>query len=124
MIDMNAFWRSFFAHLILTSIILLLILAVAGPFYVGSSLFAWTGSVFLSLFGGLATAGVLISLIVGLCVGGEKGGQIWLFEPVTGPYPIPRPHIHQWAGPGPEPAKWVAPDNTIVYRSYRDYCDD
>lgn len=29
-----------------------------------------------------------------------------------------------WTGEGPEPARWFAPDGTLVYRSYEDYCDD
>lgn len=32
--------------------------------------------------------------------------------------------IHGWKGEGPPPPRWTAPDGTIVYRSYGDYCDD
>lgn len=31
---------------------------------------------------------------------------------------------YEWPGPGPQPARWTAPDGTIVYRSYGDYIDD
>lgn len=32
--------------------------------------------------------------------------------------------LYAWTGDGPAPAKWTAPDGTLVYRSYEDYCDD
>jgi hypothetical protein len=35
-----------------------------------------------------------------------------------------RGKVYKWIGDGPEPAKWTAPDGTIVYRSYEDYVDD
>lgn len=35
-----------------------------------------------------------------------------------------RDKIYAWTGDGPAPAKWTAPDGTLVYRSYEDYCDD
>ena len=35
----------------------------------------------------------------------------------------PKP-TYTWSGSGPEPKKWTAPDGTVVYRSYGDYCDD
>lgn len=30
---------------------------------------------------------------------------------------------YNWKGEGNPPARWVASDGTIVYRSYSDYCD-
>lgn len=40
----------------------------------------------------------------------------------------PLPAWAIWPGPGPEPKRWTATDPSgnaiIVYRSYRDYCDD
>jgi hypothetical protein len=29
----------------------------------------------------------------------------------------------RWKGEGSPPRRWTAPDGTIVYRSYSDYCD-
>jgi len=34
------------------------------------------------------------------------------------------PPEYRWLGEGPPPVKWCAPDGTIVYRSYADYCWD
>ena len=36
----------------------------------------------------------------------------------------PLPEHLRWKGPGDPPPRWTAPDGTIVYRSYADYCDD
>lgn len=30
---------------------------------------------------------------------------------------------YDWKGEGPPPSRWTAPDGTVVYRSYSDYCD-
>lgn len=30
---------------------------------------------------------------------------------------------YNWNGDGPPPNRWTAPDGTVVYRSYSDYCD-
>lgn len=32
------------------------------------------------------------------------------------------PH-HRWRGEGPPPYRWRAPDGTMVYRTFADYCD-
>jgi len=34
------------------------------------------------------------------------------------------PEPYRWKGPGPAPARWTAPDGTVVYRSLFDYMDD
>lgn len=34
------------------------------------------------------------------------------------------PEHLRWTGEGPQPARFVAPDGTIVYRDYEAYCDD
>jgi hypothetical protein len=30
---------------------------------------------------------------------------------------------YNWMGEGPPPRRWTAPDGTIVYRCFADYCD-
>lgn len=60
------------------------------------------------------------------CPGGDGCINVWRTpgQPCTMEYVAdPNRSQYNWRGEGPPPPRWTAPDGTIVYRSYSDYCD-